>query len=89
MISVRGKPCPCAARPRRSGRSGRAAPPDAQEALARRPELRAVKSLVLDLAYEEFCLRYAAGERPDVDAFCDRFPTFKSSLCGIIESTCP
>ncbi len=58
----------------------RGAPPDAQAALARRPELRGVKSLVEDLAYEEYCLRCDAGEALDLDAFCDRFPTFRASI---------
>ncbi len=45
-----------------------------------------MKSLVQDLAYEEFLLRCEAGEAPDLDAFCARFPTFKSSLYGMLVS---
>ena len=65
----------------------RGAPPDAREALVRRPELRAVKSIVLDLAYDEYCLRCAAGEKPDVEAFCDRFSTFRQSVRKVIKRT--
>ncbi len=64
----------------------RGAPPDAREALVRRPELRAVKSIVLDLAYDEYCLRCAAGEKPDVEAFCDRFSTFRQSVRKVIKA---
>jgi len=60
----------------------RGEPPDARAALDRHPELLADKSVVLDLAYEEFFLRTEAGERVDPDAFCDRFPAFRSSLLG-------
>ena len=44
----------------------------------------AYRSVAVDLAYEEFCLRWAAGERPDLDAFCDRFPTLRQSLRSIL-----
>jgi serine/threonine protein kinase/Tfp pilus assembly protein PilF len=55
-------------------------PPDAREALEQDPALRSEKSIVLDLAYEEFWLRQNAGERIDVESFCDRFPTYRASL---------
>jgi eukaryotic-like serine/threonine-protein kinase len=54
--------------------------PDAREALEHDPALRSEKSIVLDLAYEEFWLRQNAGERLDVESFCDRFPTYRASL---------
>jgi eukaryotic-like serine/threonine-protein kinase len=41
---------------------------------------RAHKSAVLQLAYEEYCLRRQAGESVDVDAYCERFPTHRRSL---------
>ncbi len=59
-------------------------PVDARAVVARHPELRDDKSFVLDLAYEEFCRRLAAGERPDTEQFCERFPTFKASLRRLI-----
>ncbi len=59
----------------RSGKS-----PDAEEILERHPRLRDQHSLVLDLAYEEYCLRREAGERVAVSTFCERFPTVCKSL---------
>jgi serine/threonine protein kinase/Tfp pilus assembly protein PilF len=53
---------------------------DAQELLRRHPQLRRRKSLVLDLALEEFCQLQAAGQEPDLDAFARRFPTYCASL---------
>src|SRR5262249_11565478 len=58
----------------------RGADPDAAAALALRPELWDDKSVVLDLAYEEYCLRADAGTAPDPDSFCARFPPYRSSL---------
>ncbi len=43
----------------------RGAPPDARAALAAHPELEANRSVVLDLAYEEYCRRREAGSSPD------------------------
>jgi serine/threonine protein kinase len=60
------------------------AEPNAHAALAQRPELRADKAVVLDLAYEEYCWRCEAGQRPDADEFCDRFPTFRSSVHRLV-----
>jgi tetratricopeptide (TPR) repeat protein len=64
----------------------RGAEPDAVKVLARRPEWRADKSVVLDLAYEEYCRRYDAGERPDVEAFCERFPSHRLALQPLIQA---
>jgi tetratricopeptide (TPR) repeat protein len=60
------------------------APPDARAALGRHPKLLDDKSIVLDLAYEEYCQRYEAGERPDTEEFCARFPAYRSSLGRLI-----
>ena len=49
--------------------------PNAQSVLDEHPELRNHHSLVLDLAYEEYCLRRQAGEPVAMSTFCDRFPT--------------
>src|SRR5262245_54488957 len=57
----------------------RGAAPDTRAALAGDPDLVADKSIVLDLGYEEYCLRRQAGENPDLEEFCDAFP-FRSSL---------
>jgi serine/threonine protein kinase len=54
--------------------------PSAQAVLRDHPELAGQKSVVLDLAYEEFCLRREAGETLAPSTFCDQFPTYRKSL---------
>jgi serine/threonine protein kinase/Tfp pilus assembly protein PilF len=54
--------------------------PSAQAVLRDHPELAEQKSVVLDLAYEEFCLRREAGEQVAPSTFCDQFPTYRKSL---------
>jgi serine/threonine protein kinase len=56
------------------------ATPDARAALSDQPALLGDKSVVLDLAYEEYCLRSDAGEELDADAYCERFPAYRTSL---------
>jgi serine/threonine protein kinase len=63
---------------------GRGAVPDAAAVLARHPELLADKSIVLDLAYEEYCLRAEAGVVLETEAFCARFPAHRSSIRRLI-----
>jgi serine/threonine protein kinase len=63
----------------RPGRDGGAVP-DAAAPLAPRLGLPADKSAVLDLAYEEFCQQTEAGQAPDPESFCARFPAYRSSL---------
>jgi serine/threonine protein kinase/Flp pilus assembly protein TadD len=58
--------------------------PDAAAVLAEHPELLADKSVVLDLAYEEYCLRAEAGDAPEPDDFCTKFPAHRSSLRRLI-----
>lgn len=60
-------------------------PVDALTLLSRHPELKADKTVLLDLAFEEFRLRSRAGQPVDPDAFCDRYPSFKASLRRLIE----
>ena len=36
--------------------------------------------MLLDLAYEEYCLRKEAGESLTLESFCDRFPSCRRSL---------
>jgi serine/threonine protein kinase len=62
----------------------RGEPADATAALSRHPELQADRSAALDLAYQEYWHRTDAGEEVDVDTFCGRFPTFKTSLLKLI-----
>lgn len=60
-------------------------PIDALQTLAARPDWWTNKSVVLDLAYEEFCQRREAGEHVDPDQFCKRFPVYQSSLRRTLE----
>ncbi|MCS6977291.1 MAG: serine/threonine protein kinase [Gemmatales bacterium] len=60
--------------------------PDAARAVAELPALRYAKSIQLDLAYEEYCLRREAGECPDIYEFCERFPSLKVSLRRLLEA---
>jgi serine/threonine protein kinase/Tfp pilus assembly protein PilF len=59
---------------------------NARDFLSSHPELQGDQSLVLDLAYEEYCLRREAGQTLDPDEFCLRFPVIKSSLRELIET---
>lgn len=58
--------------------------PDALDFLSRHPGLRDQKSLVLNLAYEEYCLRKEAGEPLALSSYCERFPTCRRSLRRLI-----
>ncbi|MBX3412224.1 MAG: protein kinase [Pirellulales bacterium] len=53
---------------------------DALEALRANPELQQHKSLVVDLAYEEFCLRRESGEEVDPEQFSGRFARYQASV---------
>jgi len=59
--------------------------PDAAEAMREHAELRRFKSVALDLAYEEYCLRSERGEDVLPAEFCDRFDICKRSLARRIE----
>jgi len=54
--------------------------PNAKQFLQENPEVTSSRTLVIDLAYEEFCLREESGERIDTAEFCRRFPTVQRSL---------
>jgi serine/threonine protein kinase/Tfp pilus assembly protein PilF len=54
--------------------------------LARHPELRHTKSLVVDLANEEYCQRREAGEQIDPDQFIERFPAYKTSVRKLLST---
>ena len=60
-------------------------PPDARAVLSAHPEILQQKSVVLDLAYEEYCLRTESGERIAPSTFCERFPTYRHSLERLLE----
>jgi serine/threonine protein kinase len=61
-------------------------PPDTQAALSRFPELRLDKSIVLDLAYEEYCLRRERGEELEIEAYCDAYADHRMSLRRLIDA---
>jgi serine/threonine protein kinase len=61
-------------------------PPDAAKALEDYPVLNRVKAVQLELAFEEYRLRRQAGEQPDLDSFCRRFPSLKVSLRRLVEA---
>ncbi len=60
------------------------APADAQAILAQRPDLAQRKSVVLDLAYLEYCTRLRRGEQINSAEFCHRFPDHQHSLARLI-----
>jgi tetratricopeptide (TPR) repeat protein len=64
----------------------RGEPPDAAAALAAHPTLARFKSVVLDLAYEEFLIREQGGERPEVGAFAERFPGHRASVRYMLDA---
>jgi serine/threonine protein kinase/Flp pilus assembly protein TadD len=66
-------------------RWGRGRDPDAAAVLAKYPQLGRYRSVVVELAYDEYCLRQEAGESLDPADFAERFPSFQRSLCLYIE----
>jgi serine/threonine protein kinase len=61
------------------------APGDVRALLDADPRLRADKDAALDLALEEYCRLAEAGEAPDAEEYCARFPTFGQSLLRAIQ----
>jgi serine/threonine protein kinase len=49
------------------------------------PESLASKSAALSRAYEDYCQRQETGNLTDPEAFCERYPNFKTSLRRLIE----
>ncbi len=60
-------------------------PPDALAFLQSHAEVSQDRASMLELAYEEYCLRRESGERIDVSSFCQRFPSISRSLSRQIE----
>ncbi len=60
--------------------------PDATAALADHPELARFKSIVVDLAYEEFLLREKGGEPPNPASFAVRFSTYWASVRNMLDA---
>jgi serine/threonine protein kinase/Tfp pilus assembly protein PilF len=52
----------------------------------RGPRRPSDKGAVLDLAYDEYCRLLETGDTPDIDEFCERYPTFQSSLRRVIQA---
>ena len=64
-----------------SGTDGKAAPsPDLSQILDTHPGLKRHRTVVVELAYEEFCLRRNAGEALDPVEFSGRFRSFERSI---------
>lgn len=59
-------------------------PPSAREAVESRADLPFDDSQVLDLIYEEFCLRVDAGEACDASTFCEQFPTLRAPISDML-----
>jgi eukaryotic-like serine/threonine-protein kinase len=59
--------------------------PDANAILTERPELLRYRSLVLDLAVEEYKQRHVTGESISADEFAARFPDMERSLYFLLE----
>lgn len=57
---------------------------DAVSFIARHPHLRADKSIVLDLAVEEFLQRLRNGEALDPHAFAQKFDVFRASIQRLV-----
>lgn len=62
--------------------------PDATEALKDNPTLAQNRSVVIDLAYEEFLIRECAGAAPDPARFARNFPDFQASVQDLLEAHC-
>lgn len=58
--------------------------PDARGVLQAHPEL-SDRSVILDLALEEYCLRRDAGEDIPCSTFCEQFPTVRAELRMLLE----
>ena len=59
-------------------------PPDVAAALDAHPELVRFKSAVIDLAYEDYCLREELGFPPDPEQFCAGLPAFQSGVQSVV-----
>jgi len=64
------------------------APPDAAAAIREHPALAASRSVVMDLAYEEYLQRERAGDAPDPAEFARGFPGFQASVQELLEAHC-
>jgi serine/threonine protein kinase len=58
---------------------------DAHQVLDENPEFKDDHSVVLDLAYEEYCRRTESGEDIDLSEFVARFPAVETPLLDLID----
>src|SRR5262245_4510623 len=58
---------------------------DTRALLGHHPELRANKSLLLDVVFEEVCRRQEAGEVLNPDEFSARFPSYQASVGRLLQ----
>jgi eukaryotic-like serine/threonine-protein kinase len=58
---------------------------DARSVLEKHPGLQQYPSIVVDLAYEEYCRRVDAGEPTDPQQFAQRFPDVEAPLLKLLE----
>lgn len=58
--------------------------PDAESALREHPDLLQYRSLVVDLVYEEYCVREEIGDIPEPEGFCQKFPAYRSHIRDVI-----
>jgi serine/threonine protein kinase len=61
-------------------------PPDAAAVLARHPQLAHDRDAVVDLAYEEYCLRVEDGEPIDKGTFAARFAPFTKEVRDTLDA---
>lgn len=59
-------------------------PADVVGALRDYPELLRHRTLVVDLAYEEYCQREESGRTPNTETFCRNLPAFRSDVREVI-----
>ncbi|MEM7311763.1 MAG: serine/threonine-protein kinase [Planctomycetota bacterium] len=59
--------------------------PDAVGAFSNHPSLKGNRSLMLDVALEEYSIRKERGQEVDVAQFCSRFPEIQKSLMRQID----
>ena len=60
--------------------------PNAAQALRDHPTLQTYKSIVVDLAYEEFVLQELKGERLSPEDFVARMPAFQASIAKVLKA---
>lgn len=59
---------------------------DAIAVFRNHPSLLRFKSIAIDLAYEDYCLREMRGRSLDLEQFCTGLPAFRSSIRSVIQA---